>query len=194
MTPAKSKKTPKDTKSINVILGLTINASQVLLCKRIEKELPDIDQMWEIPGGKPEIGENANQTAIREVYEETGYTVFAERYIPFPFIITRKYDDFDLIVNIVCVICHLSSEQPRVATNDKKIATIKWFSFDEINLMNVIAGSREFLAWAIQNIANVKNAFSSIRHISNIVFENIDHYNNNHKYYLSPCSCAPIAL
>jgi len=182
---------PKEKKSIKVVLGLTLNTSQVLLCRRIESELPDIDQMWEIPGGKPEGFETPKQTAVRELFEETGYTVRAEQYIPFPFIVTRKYDNLDLIVHIICVICHLSTEHPRVISKDKKIADVRWFNFEEINLMNVIAGSREFLAWSIQNIAKVKNAFGSTRHISNIVFENIDHKKNNYKYYFIQCEYDP---
>lgn len=30
------------------------------------------DATWQLPGGKPNVGEDAVQTAVREVYEETG--------------------------------------------------------------------------------------------------------------------------
>ena len=34
---------------------------------------------WEIPGGAGEVGESASETAVREVGEETGLKVVAER-------------------------------------------------------------------------------------------------------------------
>jgi len=46
---------------------------KVLLCKRApNKSFPN---MWSIPGGKIEIGENAKEAAIREFFEETNIDI-----------------------------------------------------------------------------------------------------------------------
>jgi len=184
----------KTIKSISVVLGLTIHKSKILLCKRNERELPDIDQMWEVPGGKPEKNESGKETAVRELFEETGYKVIAESFIPFPYIVTRKYQDFDLHVNVICVLCRLDEKYNKEHTEDKKILEVKWFDFKDLNLMNVIAGSREFIAWSVPSIAKEKNILNSIRHISNIVFENMEPTRNTYKYYFIQCEYEPFSL
>jgi 8-oxo-dGTP diphosphatase len=50
------------------------DAGRVLLVRHSYGELN-----WEIPGGAGELGESAEQCAVREVHEETGLDVVAER-------------------------------------------------------------------------------------------------------------------
>ncbi|MFC4651405.1 NUDIX hydrolase [Lactococcus nasutitermitis] len=48
---------------------ITDENDKILLVKR--RDVP----LWDLPGGRVEVGETAEQAAIREVYEETGFTV-----------------------------------------------------------------------------------------------------------------------
>lgn len=47
---------------------------------------------WQMPGGKPEIGESLTETAVREVYEETGLdiTTLSERIGTFGYYIVKE--------------------------------------------------------------------------------------------------------
>jgi 8-oxo-dGTP diphosphatase len=60
------------------------NAASVALIDRdrvllIQRALPPYDGLWTLPGGRLELGEDAEACAIREVHEELGLRVFTLR-------------------------------------------------------------------------------------------------------------------
>jgi 8-oxo-dGTP diphosphatase len=63
--------TPKDLGAAVVVLD---DAGRILLVKHTYGRLN-----WELPGGGAETGESTEETALREVREETGLTVAIER-------------------------------------------------------------------------------------------------------------------
>ncbi|HEU0074245.1 MAG TPA: NUDIX hydrolase [Dehalococcoidia bacterium] len=62
-------KTQKATSSGGVVFRMTDGGREVLLCGRRS------DGLWALPKGTPEPGETMEQTALREVREETGVEV-----------------------------------------------------------------------------------------------------------------------
>jgi 8-oxo-dGTP pyrophosphatase MutT (NUDIX family) len=48
---------------------ITNEKNQILLVKR--RDFP----LWDLPGGRVEIGENSEQAAIREAFEESGFQI-----------------------------------------------------------------------------------------------------------------------
>jgi 8-oxo-dGTP pyrophosphatase MutT (NUDIX family) len=164
----------KKTKNISVVLGLTIRGFQVLLTRRNDSEIPDIHNMWEIPGGKPEIHESDSETAIREVYEETGYRVSPKgQQIPFLYTVERNLENVNLIVTVSCVLCSAKSLKPD-SVNDHKIFETKWFDVKTLNFFNVIGGSRDFISWAAINIMGLKGEPRALeRNPSYIILEKI---------------------
>jgi len=174
------------TKEVNIVLGLTLSGNRALLTKRNEESLPDIHNMWEVPGGKVEINETHFETAVREVYEETGYKVRAIREFDEPYRVTRKFPDLDLKVNVYCVYCELVSDK-KEEVNDKKISQIKWFDIENLEYLDVIAGSREFLFQAASELLNIndfrKGKNQDVDFSCNIILENIDIEKKHSKYY-----------
>jgi 8-oxo-dGTP pyrophosphatase MutT (NUDIX family) len=62
-------KTQKATSAGGVVFRLNDGSREVLLCGRSS------DRLWALPKGTPEAGETLEQTALREVREETGVEV-----------------------------------------------------------------------------------------------------------------------
>jgi 8-oxo-dGTP pyrophosphatase MutT (NUDIX family) len=62
-------RTEKATSAGGVVFRLTDGLREVLLCGR------NADRLWALPKGTPEPGETMEQTALREVQEETGVQV-----------------------------------------------------------------------------------------------------------------------
>ena len=56
---------------------------QILLCGRNVERNDSAEHVmqWHLPKGTPESGETVEETALREVCEETGYTVRSEQYL-----------------------------------------------------------------------------------------------------------------
>ena len=57
--------------------GVETNGASVVVVRRdavlmVERKKPPLQGLWSFPGGKSEPGENPEQTARREVLEETG--------------------------------------------------------------------------------------------------------------------------
>jgi len=66
-----------------IALGIVLHNDCVLLAERAKGETGGNNEKlsWVFPGGKLEAGETPEQAVIREVAEETGYAVTAERRI-----------------------------------------------------------------------------------------------------------------
>ncbi|ORC24504.1 phosphohydrolase [Rothia nasimurium] len=54
--------------------ALIVQEGRILLSRWVP-HLPELQPGWTLPGGGMDPGEQPGQTAVREVFEETGYTV-----------------------------------------------------------------------------------------------------------------------
>lgn len=173
----------KKTKEITVSIGCVLRNGTVLMVKRREKEQPDIDLSWELPGGKVEKGEIPSYTAIREILEETGYAVYVSDHAPYTYTTYWEYEEFFLTANLICYECRILDGTSRVATEDPKVKEVEWWKIDHIDFSRVLAGSREFIWWVAE-----KNSYKLTARQTDVLsayvrFECIDFRLNHKKYY-----------
>ncbi len=96
---------------------------------------------WTLPKGHREKGENLQETAIREVEEETSIRVYPEKYID-----TAMYnvtDKEEKIVYIRVVFWFLMKPENTDISKkpDKEIAEVKWIKYDD--LLNILSYSSD---------------------------------------------------
>ncbi len=152
----------KEVRSIHVALGCVFREAhpsdksrtsakdegisyQVLLALRRERELPEIDNMWELPGGKVEPNEMPEFTVERELLEETGYQVRAIAPLDIIYSVIRNYPDYRQETFISCYECKLVSSEKIDTKPDNKIGETRWFNLDQVDYFKTLVGSREFL-------------------------------------------------
>jgi 8-oxo-dGTP diphosphatase len=139
---------PLPTKAATEIdeqIPTTASDYQVLLVRRREKQLPEIDNMWELPGGKIEPRESPDKAVEREFLEETGYVVKATNCLDRIFTVVREYPEFRQDTYITCYRCELRIPLPNVTKLDSKIGEIRWFDPNDLDYFKILAGSREFI-------------------------------------------------
>lgn len=78
-------------KSIKVVCGIIWKDGQVLIARR--KPEKSLGGYWEFPGGKLEVGEDAETALVRELKEEMGMTLNNLRYYGTH---THQYDSFSI--------------------------------------------------------------------------------------------------
>jgi 8-oxo-dGTP diphosphatase len=106
--------TPRHSVSVT---GIVVSPDgKILVIKRRD------DGRWVPPGGVLELEETPQEGLAREVCEETGYQVTAER-------LTGVYKNMKLGVVSLAFRCHLTGGQAR-ATDEA--AAVRWMTLDEI--------------------------------------------------------------
>ncbi len=78
---------------------------------------------WTLPGGKMEAGESPFEACLREVKEETGYSVEVEHLIG---VYSTPYKD-DVVISFACRVTGRSEWRP-----DSEIAEISFFGREEL--------------------------------------------------------------
>lgn len=108
-----------------VVFGLDEDDLKVLLIQRAQDPFKDC---WALPGGFARVGEWLEETARRELEEETGLTrVFLEQLYTFS---DPKRDPREHVVSIAYyALVNLSEHQVQASTDASNAA---WFSIDDI--------------------------------------------------------------
>lgn len=106
----------------------------VLLCRRTDR-----DDMWVLPGGTPDLGEGTATAARREVEEETGLQVSAERVA---FVLeTSSWDRDHHLIEIVFLGAERDrSAEPRQMEERLEPVFVRLDDLDKVGLRPPIAG------------------------------------------------------
>ena len=111
-------------------------------------------ETWAPPSGGVEPGETAADTAIREVYEETGTSVVPERVVAVlsgrDYFVTYPNGDQMATVTTVFRCRPLATETPRV--NDDESLEIRYFPSDALPV-NMLPRHQRIIALALQDDA-----------------------------------------
>ncbi len=175
---------PKKKRQVNVALACVIQDGEVLLTKRREPRQPDIDEMWELPGGKVEFGESPLATVIREVREETGCEVKNPVGAPFPYVAIRDYNNYTLHAIISCYHCELVARPQSFIPTQHKVVDTKWVGLKDLDFLDVMAGSREFICWVAKKSYDIDLESETDRRLfSYISFECYIPAKNHKKFY-----------
>ena len=129
-------------KLINIVAAAILNENKILLIKRVK---PPYENFWSMPGGKIEFGEHPEQTALREIKEETnldcefqGFRGIASEII---------HNKEDKVAHFMIYVCKLKPLHTNIQV--KKEGDLQWFNVDELEKTKIIPSDlsmiKEFL-------------------------------------------------
>ncbi len=116
---------------------------RVLLTQRNEPELPAAHGRWDMPAGKVEHGESPFQTAVREVFEETGFQVEANLSRVAIKDMVWHYPSRDQHTILIAYRCRLVGGSLKIPGG--KIADARWWAIDQLPLDNILPPDDQFV-------------------------------------------------
>jgi 8-oxo-dGTP pyrophosphatase MutT (NUDIX family) len=117
-----------------VACAIIVRDGKVLLEKRAPSGVKGLDGMWDLPGGKVELGEEVALCVAREIREELGIVVNPVRLIPYLPVSDWVYPDGQRRHWILASYeCELISGEP--ACNDR----LQWFPLDALPAAMLLA-------------------------------------------------------
>ncbi len=125
-------------KTIKVAAAVIIRDSRVFAVQRGYGEYKD---WWEFPGGKVEAGETSDKTIVREIKEELGTLISADKLL-----CTVEYDYPSFHLSMDCYLCTviegnltlMEHEDSRWLTPEE-LYDVKWLPAD-VTAVNLVKG------------------------------------------------------
>jgi ADP-ribose pyrophosphatase len=105
---------------------------------------PPAEKQWSIPGGCVELGETLQKAAEREVAEETGIVIKAEKPVyTFDVIERDENDHIRFHYVIVDLAADYVSGEPRAGDD---AVDVSWVSSEDLNNRNISGATRKLLS------------------------------------------------
>ncbi|MEO6512701.1 MAG: (deoxy)nucleoside triphosphate pyrophosphohydrolase [Nocardioides sp.] len=115
-----------------VVGAAIIRDGRVLACRRTSP--PEAAGRWELPGGKVEDGETADQALVREVREELGCNIAVKRWLDAEAPIGDRHV-------LRAALCLLVDGEPAPVEHD----AVRWLSAAELDDVDWLDPDRPFL-------------------------------------------------
>lgn len=127
-----------------VILGIIENKEgNILVSQRSDPKIPAAHLKWDVPGGTNEFGESLKDTLIREILEETGYSVSILDLLPECVSKNWEHDDYLQHTLVFCYRCKLLSGEMRL--KDPKIKVLKWVTPKTAQKLDLLPTTQVFI-------------------------------------------------
>lgn len=138
-----------------------VGVGAVLICERkilLERRKNDPGKgKWSIPGGLVELGENVEQTVVREVQEETGLEVGKPEHIDVVDSITKDADG--VVKYHFVIIDYFVKLEGGVLKPSSDAEELRWVAFDQVEKYDLTQSFRAFFKENRQKL----EAFNSCR-------------------------------
>lgn len=126
-----------------IIKGIVIKEDKILLVKR-KKEGNPVDNKWELPGGKIELGERLEDAALREIQEEAGIICSPIK------ICIENYQNiasggiYGNHLIIIPVLCNFLREDVNYI-GDHNVRDVSWVSKKDLLSLDLLDGTKEMI-------------------------------------------------
>lgn len=144
------------------VLGLLVNEyGQVLLSRRNDKDDPQMNGLWQIPGGALEFGESPIETLHRELKEELGISdIEIMTLLPFVGSRVRKNVNDEYHIILICYLGKMKHKQPIVLNEEG--SEYQWIDPGEIKKYRGLPFLDTFILEAEKFLKKTKNLSGSI--------------------------------
>ena len=126
-----------------------VHDNKILLIKRVKNPYKGL---WSLPAGKVEFGEHPEETAIREVKEETNLDCEFEEFKGIASEIIHKGNE--KVFHALIYICKLKPLHTNAI--EQREGELKWCCFDELDSLKMIPSDREMIKQFILKEGNIK--------------------------------------
>lgn len=125
------------------VAGLAVNENGEVLAVQ---EKYHVQKFWKLPGGYANPNEEFGETAIREVYEETGIkTEFVS------ILALRHHHKFQFGCSDIYIVCHLKPLNLQIKQCEHEIFDCKWMKIDEFKKHEEVSKLNRLFIEAYEN-------------------------------------------
>lgn len=131
--------------------AVIVDGTRILMVRKSSDD-PHNPELWELPGGRMNFGEDIEQHLSREVKEEVGLEVQPGRPLHIWSWIMQREGEPPVQVVAVVRMCTVTSGEISCENQDSSdcISSIQWHDFDSLDRLQVIASQRDAINLAIE--------------------------------------------
>ncbi|MGH4020771.1 MAG: NUDIX domain-containing protein [Pseudonocardiaceae bacterium] len=128
-----------------------VQGSRILMVRKSSDD-PHNPDLWELPGGRMNFGEDIEQHLSREVKEEVGLVVQPGRPLHIWSWVMQREGEAPVQVVAVVRMCTVTSGEVSCKNQDSSdyISSIQWHDFETLDRLQVIASQRDAINLAIK--------------------------------------------